>query len=602
MRSALPVTGSVNDDGTAGRDRFLETGVLQRSVRDLIGESWLRSQLAGVDPSGVRAPYAAEAATSDLAAIVAAAMSRMSEELSGEPISMIFADREGRVLHRVCTDRSLGARLERVSLAPGFGYAEGDVGTNGIGTALQLGRPTLVVGAEHFSEPLMGFACAGAPVRHPLTATLLGVLDLTCEAGVSNSLLLTYARTLAARIEDEVLNHSSSHEMSLVRDYLAACRHAASPVIALSDDLVMMNRIAQQRLDAADRTALIARTSEELGAQDPRTLIADLPSGAVARLDYRPSMSGSAVIGGVFRVQVSRGSPASTGTTRHRSDGLSLPGVAGTSAEWLRTAGQLRAAKQTGTWTVVQGEPGVGKHALVRAVHFATAPEGHFRMLDAALAGEDPDGWYQQVEDELDVEDGTLVLRHLDQLPELLVEPLASLLVERSTSRTSTSSWVAATYDDGARAESVDASVIPTFDRTVVLEPLRHRPEDVRVMVPALLRSLAPSRELAVSPAALSQLARHPWPGNVLQLRDVLRRIVTAKRSGTIELTDLPPECMSVGRRTLTPLEALERDAITRALRDHHGNKAVAAQHLGMSRATIYRKIRGYSIVVTGAR
>jgi transcriptional regulator of acetoin/glycerol metabolism len=53
---------------------------------------------------------------------------------------------------------------------------------------------------------------------------------------------------------------------------------------------------------------------------------------------------------------------------------------------------------------------------------------------------------------------------------------------------------------------------------------------------------------------------------------------------------------MAVGRRTLTPLESLERDAITQALIDHGGNKGQAAEHLGMSRATIYRKIRGYNI------
>ena len=76
----------------------------------------------------------------------------------------------------------------------------------------------------------------------------------------------------------------------------------------------------------------------------------------------------------------------------------------------------------------------------------------------------------------------------------------------------------------------------------------------------------------------------------------VLRRVLAAKRTGTIELADLPPECMAVGRRTLTPLESLERDAITQALIDHGGNKGQAAEHLGMSRATIYRKIRGYNI------
>ncbi|HET7398503.1 MAG TPA: helix-turn-helix domain-containing protein [Intrasporangium sp.] len=588
-------------DRLTQREDLLELGLLEPPVRHLIGESWLRSRRAGVDPTDVQAPYA-DADPTDLTPLVQAVMTRMSAELSGEPISMIFADARGRVVHRMCADASLSRRLERVSLAPGFTYAEDTVGTNGIGTALQLAAPTLVVGDEHFSEPLRSFACAGAPVHHPVTGVLLGVLDLTCEAGVSNSLLLTYARTLAARIQDEVLTHSSSREMSLVRDYLAACRHATVPILALSDDLVMMNRLAQQRLDGADRTALIARTSDAFGSQEPRTFVADLPSGASARLDYRPSLVGEAVIGGVFRVQISQSSASPATSSRHRPEAVALPGLAGRSPQWVRAVGHLREAHRLGTWTIVQGEPGVGKHALVRAVHLGATPRRHLRTLDAAVAAEDPDDWYEQLEDEFRLDEGTLVLRHLDRLPDLLVEPLATLLVEQAARERSSRRWVVATYDVGTRHDHTQASVIPSFDRTIVLDPLRHRPEDVRVLIPALLRAVAPAnRDLGISPAALGQLARHPWPGNAAQLRDVLRRIVAVKRSGTIELADLPPECMSVGRRNLSPLEALERDAITRALHDYQGNKALAAEHLGMSRATIYRKIRGYNIITSNS-
>ena len=75
-------------------------------------------------------------------------------------------------------------------------------------------------------------------------------------------------------------------------------------------------------------------------------------------------------------------------------------------------------------------------------------------------------------------------------------------------------------------------------------------------------------------------------------MRDVLR----TTRAGAVELDDLPPQCRSTSRRSLTPLESLERDAIVQALADHAGNKTDAAGHLGMSRATIYRKIRDYGI------
>jgi transcriptional regulator of acetoin/glycerol metabolism len=63
-----------------------------------------------------------------------------------------------------------------------------------------------------------------------------------------------------------------------------------------------------------------------------------------------------------------------------------------------------------------------------------------------------------------------------------------------------------------------------------------------------------------------------------------------------ITVADLPPECRASTRRLLTPLESIECDAIVQALLNTEGNKARAAQQLGMSRATIYRKIREYGI------
>ena len=80
-----------------------------------------------------------------------------------------------------------------------------------------------------------------------------------------------------------------------------------------------------------------------------------------------------------------------------------------------------------------------------------------------------------------------------------------------------------------------------------------------------------------------------------------MRRVVQKRRTGTIQPSDLPPECYTVSRRLLSPLESMERDAIVQGLLDYQGNKVKAAKSLGMSRATIYRKIHEYGIVTPGA-
>jgi transcriptional regulator of acetoin/glycerol metabolism len=91
-----------------------------------------------------------------------------------------------------------------------------------------------------------------------------------------------------------------------------------------------------------------------------------------------------------------------------------------------------------------------------------------------------------------------------------------------------------------------------------------------------------------LAPEAMRQLPTLSWPGDVAQLRKVLADTVALQRSGTIGVDKLPAESRSLARRRLTQLESLARDAIVRSLQENGGNKADAAEALGMSRATIY--------------
>jgi len=144
--------------------------------------------------------------------------------------------------------------------------------------------------------------------------------------------------------------------------------------------------------------------------------------------------------------------------------------------------------------------------------------------------------------------------------------------------------------------DELGTQLLRFFPRTVAVPPLRHHLEDV----PALARHLlgrAGITGVTLSPAAINQLMRLPWAGNVTHLRMVLTDVARRRRSGVVELEDLPAECHATTRRHLTRMEALERDAIVGALAAHNGDKTAAAGALGMSRATIYRKIRDYGIV-----
>jgi transcriptional regulator of acetoin/glycerol metabolism len=174
---------------------------------------------------------------------------------------------------------------------------------------------------------------------------------------------------------------------------------------------------------------------------------------------------------------------------------------------------------------------------------------------------------------------------------------LAGALAEARSATRASRLWVAVTLTHRS-AEPNLTELLRQFPTSVALPPLRHHVEDLPELVTFFLGKLSQHGRLTCSQEAMKLLVRSSWPGNVEQLWQVIRRIVQRRRVGAIMPRDLPPECWTVSRRLLSPLEALERDAIVQSLLDTDGNKAKAAESLGMSRATIYRKIHEYGIVI----
>jgi len=231
---------------------------------------------------------------------------------------------------------------------------------------------------------------------------------------------------------------------------------------------------------------------------------------------------------------------------------------------------------------------------VLRAVHQRRNPAGRFHVLDAADAADQD--WQATARRELLDGDGCLVIRHVDRLSPRRLHALSAALQEIRGAGRADTLWVAVTLGNGPARGDL-AELLRHFPKTVELPPLRHHIEDLHDLVPFLLAKLSQRARLTCSPEAMQILLRSSWPGNTEQLWQVLRRIAQHRRTGTIRSADLPPECWTVSRRLLSPLESMERDAIVQALLDSGGNKVKAAASLGMSRATIYRKIHEYGIV-----
>jgi transcriptional regulator of acetoin/glycerol metabolism len=143
----------------------------------------------------------------------------------------------------------------------------------------------------------------------------------------------------------------------------------------------------------------------------------------------------------------------------------------------------------------------------------------------------------------------------------------------------------------------VPESLAALVDSVVEVPPLRHRVEDVEPLARSFAREHR-HRDVQFTPRALRALAAHPWPENVRELRSVVRQAVA--RTDVVDVHHLPPSVLSSGSRSLTRLEQLERDEILRCLTRPGTTAVQAATELGLSRATLYRKIAQYGLRVPG--
>jgi transcriptional regulator of acetoin/glycerol metabolism len=565
-------------------------------VREPILASWWRSRDWKVAADRVELSYVRDPnLDTPLTRNAVPVLRNLHEHLGGQPISVILTDAAGVVLSRMTADRDLERRLDSVQLAPGFSYAEERVGTNGIGTALEGGQPAHVFGHEHYAEDLEIFGCAGVPINDPLTGKLLGAVDLTCWRKDADALLVALVKTTADQITSALLNDSTARESRLLQEYLRACRHTSGIVLAMSSDVVMMNDSARQVLDPGDQAAVLGHAAEVLASRRAGAVTVTLPTGTRARVHCRPLSPDAPPSDGVVHVKLIEHAAA-----RHAADAgpkkpMFLPGLVGSAPLWLRGCSQVEAVYHSGEWLALEGEPGVGKLAVIRAVQQRHDPAGRLSVLDAADAAEQD--WLARARRELLESHGTVVLRHIDLLGARQLNTVSCALQEARADDRKNSVRVVVTLSR-KRSNADLTKVLRHFPSSVELAPLRHHIEDLHELVPFFLAKLSQQARLTCSPEAMKLLLRSRWPGNIEQLWDVLRTVAKHRRSGTIQPDDLPPECWTVSRRLLSPLESMERDAIVQGLLAYRGNKARTAESLGMSRATIYRKIHEYGIVV----
>jgi signal transduction histidine kinase len=256
------------------RTRFLASGMAPPSAgRPLILSSWKRCRDMHVDASRRSAPLAVSRdaqlreirdANEPLLRAAHPVMNRLVEHLADSGYAVVLTDREGCIL-QIAGDDSVRRRLERIDFIPGGNWSEAAAGTNAIGTALADGRPVQLMAAEHFCEGWTDLTCTAAPIRDPLTAKVIGVLDITGHYRLIRTHLMSLLAVSALEIEEQlrIVVGRRSRPASSRRFAALSARDALGPRAA---DAMLLTLAGGTMSASLDLTVTLRTVAEQTAA------------------------------------------------------------------------------------------------------------------------------------------------------------------------------------------------------------------------------------------------------------------------------------------------------------------------------------------------
>lgn len=544
-------------------------------LRREIALSWQRSTQFGVDPNSAIDNLSATDFDrhSRLLAAAGPVLDDMAAELAGSPFCIILADAEARIVDRRFGDRVLEAELDTISAVPGCQFVEETTGTNAIATAFELRRGVSVTGAEHFVESMKKFCCFGQPILHPITGRLEGVLDISGAATEANPLLRPFIAGAVRQIEQHLLNASRYSQQRLFSAFRVAAAQRSRPVVALDSDIVIVNHAAADMLESADHA-----TVRELALDQRRE------TAATSQFELR---SGRRVKATVTRAPGTRAAAIVELTPQptHRAGQAHLDEVHGTrdAITAPRVERDLNAYRGRRTRVAVSGPCGSGRSSTARALA-GEHPVVSANAVDALRVGSAE--WARRFVRLSEQHRGLIIVEEIQLLPPALITQISQVMHETDT-------WLVLTSCPAAELTGPHASLAARCPVGMELPALSTRRDEIPAIACRMMAEIADGRNLRLVPSVLETLAGHDWPGNLRELATVLRYATSRRSVGDITVADLPPNYQRApSRRRLTDMERAEYEAIAAALLATDGNKVSAARRLGISRSTLYERMR----------
>lgn len=573
---------------------------------------------------------------------------------------VLFANHDGVIIESFA-DTLLGEEIAREGLRKGAVWDESIVGTNGVGTAITSRQPLTVHGGSHYNADFRGYTCSAAPI-FTSDGRVIGALDMSSRA-VSNS-------TDEYRFAEYFVREAAQH-MSML---LFRRAHQSDCLVALSTGEPDPMPMSSKALVAASEDGTILGATPEAYAILGVPEISDLSNKSIKDLwdvtlnDLKPLSAhnvplqlqdGETAYATAFLPKLKKSKSSKRVVTPGRFPGTDVANApkqkpldrfAGSDPSANDIVTLCRRINNKDVPVLLLGDTGVGKDTLARAMHdeserslrpyvavnCAAIPETLlaselFGYVAGSFTGASRSGRIGKIQSS---DSGTLFLDEIGDMPIQLQAHLLRVLEERTVTPLGSSEGIpvdikiiCATHQDLPKLVEEGKFRRDLYFRIkgaqIVIPSLRNR-EDIAELAAAIIKEEAD--EAGQAPAALSDevidvFKRYAWPGNIRELRSVIRLILSLYPEERVTIDHLPYDLVSqansgagtdglsfgssFGGMSLDKMpstlgeanEVAEEHLIVEALRAQKWNVTNAAKRLGISRATLHRKIRKYNIV-----
>lgn len=571
-------------------------------------------------------------------------MDSLYEQIVNTHHMVVLTDARGLILHTL-GDADFLEKADQVALNPGVAWSEQSKGTNAIGTAIAAQTPTVIHADQHYLFANQFLTCSASPI-FDAQGQVIGVLDVTGDQHHFHRHTMALVRMSAQMIENQMFSaafqnavkihfHSRPEFLGTLMEGIA-CFTPDGRFLAASRSALFQLGLPVSALQTHTFSSLFGMPLSsclDLCRRSGNSLITlALPNGMKvhAQCHEHPRTLLSA------GVNLAADRTVTEKTEQPAAQGLSLQQLAGGDAQVAALINGLRKVIDRGIPLMITGETGTGKDWLAQAIHQASARRhGPFVAVNCAAIPESlieselfgyEEGAFTGARKKgsrgklLQANGGTLFLDEIGDMPLHLQARLLRVLQERSV-----------TPLGGAGSTKVDIDIICATNQplkqmiatkqfredlyyrlngyVLKLPALRDR-SDLTQMVSRILQQ-EDAAHMRIHPALMQVFERHPWPGNIRQLSNLLRTALRlAEGESEIGLQHCPQDFLEdvvptsivpVAQADLTPplqapasdpgLAAQELGLIQQALAQCKGNVTATARMLGISRNTIYRKL-----------